>query len=1167
MLFRHRHFAGGAGFRLPLLFSVAAGAAALILVAHAGAVRSDFAGAATTEASRPGSLLRLRAAASRESDAFRSHPFPDRLIAYGPRSRPSFRPQAWLPAPSSARGNAAWDPSSPLGPSVLGARRRAHAEAMLTAGDPQAMLRAYASAKAEVEPDTLRVLVLRIDFLKDTPGHKSTGDGRFDLRRDDESRAIPIDPPPHDRRYFDAQMEALSRYYRVQSGGALVLKWDIFPAENDSAYHLPDTRKYGPWIWSNSNPDVFIHIIDFVGDALAAADRDSTLVFEPGPIDPENPYYRGIVIFHAGTDLQGDINGDTPWDIPSLNLYVQDPFVVQDSTVGINYVQIVPETANQDGFWGALNGVVTHEFGHQIGFDDLYDVTTGISMVGAFSLMDSGENLYGYITDPDDSTDVLPVRGTLPGSVDPWHKIRFFPDGVDLVTPESFVSGDSSRFAVTLPSAQLSPSEGGNRILYVPLNLSEYLLVENRVWELNGDSLIVLKSDRETGVILGPVPADTLAPATDLGYREYDYLLPAQGITAWHVDNLAIQTGYSSPYGGVNIYYSRPGVAVLEADGIRDIGAASEEYIGGPYDTWYLGGYTCLGPETVPSSRTNDGTPSGITMCALDSIGVIARISVDLGLGPAGWPVAMSGEPAEEQVVVADSRDEGREAGLFVAAGNKVYAWRPDGLPWREDGGADGEAYSFDLPVDQGLAVSEMIPGGEPHGGRMLAIVAGGILHLVSLDGSDDARWPEGTPGDSLVTATPVLAGRYAWIGCGDGTIRALDRAAGGGQAARRLSVASGAVRVLGAGWLHEEGAEGDETCFWATDRGEAGAASWSGPGSEPRTLFRAEPARVGATPAGALAIPAGSGGEARILFAWSDGTIEWRTTAGALLDGWPASLGAPPAGSPIVCDADADGVLETVVADRRGRVHCLGVNGVEEFGWPRSLWSEDERQPPDQKLGVRAIDLDGVGGPEILVHRADGFLVALDGRGERVPGWPRALGADGRVGPEWIAASPSHGARLGYGIAYSPDSTGAPRTVVGVTRVEAARGIVAGAFPAAGFDASRTRVVPATLLPIPSGEPVAGPRTTLRLYPNPLRGDLLTVRFTLDRPARVRLAAYDLSGDLVAELDAAGQVGPDGNHLPWDWGGLASGLYQVRAQFLGHGWTEELFDKVAVVR
>ncbi|MDM7914244.1 MAG: hypothetical protein QUU85_03125, partial [Candidatus Eisenbacteria bacterium] len=565
-----------------------------------------------------------------------------------------------------------------------------------------------------------------------------TGNGRFDLRRDEEARAEPIDPPPHDRRYFDAHLTALARYYDVMTGGALHLEWDIYPASDDSAYHLPDTRKYGPWIFSNSNPDVLVHAIDLVGDALAAADSaDDAIDFSRYNFGGERN--RGAcILVHAGADFQGDLNGDSPWDIPSFNLYVADPFVVQDSTVAIDLVQVVPESPSQDGFYAALNGVLTHEFGHQLGFTDLYDVKNGLPVVGQFSLMDSGDNLYGLIPDPDDSTQALPVRGTLPASLDPWHKTLFFPDGVDLVfAPDSLVADDSSLVA-TLPSSQL-----GNRILQVPLSLSEYLLVENRVWELNGDVHPdtlhpFLKQDDSTGVILGPVPADSLAPADDPGFREYDYLLEAQGIVQWHIDWAAILAGLNTPYGGVNIFFSRPGVGVLEADGIRDIGTASAEFIGGPFDTWFRGGYACLTPESEPSSDTNDGTPTGLTVCALDTVQVTARVSVTARSYPSGWPNYAFGAPDEEQMLVLDLDGAGGSE-LLVAATDSVgsiFAWRPDG----RGAGPQGDALlaAFPRPIEGGLAGRERFRygagGGEVR--PLVAAVAGGLLYLLDGQGN-----------------------------------------------------------------------------------------------------------------------------------------------------------------------------------------------------------------------------------------------------------------------------------------------------------------------------------------------------------------------------------------------------------------------------------------------
>ncbi|MCA9729748.1 MAG: hypothetical protein KC729_18845, partial [Candidatus Eisenbacteria bacterium] len=405
--------------------------------------------------------------------------------------------------------NASWSPGDLLPPSAIPRERRERALELLSTRDPQRRSELLASSlRGGSVPDTQRVLVMRVDFLADTPGERTTGNGRFDLR---DSTDILFDPPPHDRKYFQRHMEALGRYYDVELNGSLVLEFDVFPAADEEAYHLRDTLPYGPWIFSNNNPDVLQHAIDLVGDTLAEVDSTDQ--------DVDFSKYQHFLLFHAGADFQGDVNRDTPWDIPSFNLFVTDPFVVQDS-VAIDLVMVVPETVSQDDFLGALNGVVTHEFGHQLGFTDLYDVRNGLPVVGAYSLMDSGDNLFALIEDPDDPGRNLAVRGTLPASVDPFHKTLLYPDGVDLIDVGRTLESDQSKLDFSLRSVQL-----GNEIGTVSLNNSEYLLIENRHLDLNGDSTVIIRQDPETGVILGPEP-DSSAVGDTLGYREYDWLIP-----------------------------------------------------------------------------------------------------------------------------------------------------------------------------------------------------------------------------------------------------------------------------------------------------------------------------------------------------------------------------------------------------------------------------------------------------------------------------------------------------------------------------------------------------------------------------------------------------------------------------------------------------------------
>ena len=95
-------------------------------------------------------------------------------------------------------------------------------------------------------PDTMRVAFIRIDFLADRGGDQSTGNGRFDLTPAD-TLAIPIDRPPHNRRYFEAHLEALKRYYDAQSYGIRIIDGDVWPRDLDGAYSLSDMADLGPW--------------------------------------------------------------------------------------------------------------------------------------------------------------------------------------------------------------------------------------------------------------------------------------------------------------------------------------------------------------------------------------------------------------------------------------------------------------------------------------------------------------------------------------------------------------------------------------------------------------------------------------------------------------------------------------------------------------------------------------------------------------------------------------------------------------------------------------------------------------------------------------------------------------------------------------------------------
>jgi M6 family metalloprotease-like protein len=316
------------------------------------------------------------------------------------------------------------------------------------------------------EIDTVRMALLRIDFLSDRRGSASTGTGRFNFVAAD-TFANPVDPPPHDRAFYRSHAEALTRYYSAQSYGRIHVQVDVWPSEQDSAYHLSDMEDLGPWRFG---PSIFEAAVDMMHKCFFAADSQSIV---KGDRVPWNSYDRFLVV-HAGGDLQSDIRQDSPLDIPSFTMFVDDTdrVVFPDSINKdrpIDRVCFVPETINQDDAYGALNGVIAHESGHNLfGFGDIYDTQTALPVVGWWSLMDSG-NLVGSLVQKADS--IIFAVGLLPPSVDPFQRNFILDQGLlQFRTPGS---ADTAMFT-------LKGSQRTNDFVKLAQSSDEYVILENR---------------------------------------------------------------------------------------------------------------------------------------------------------------------------------------------------------------------------------------------------------------------------------------------------------------------------------------------------------------------------------------------------------------------------------------------------------------------------------------------------------------------------------------------------------------------------------------------------------------------------------------------------------------------------------------------------------------
>ncbi|MCA9728294.1 MAG: T9SS type A sorting domain-containing protein, partial [Candidatus Eisenbacteria bacterium] len=639
----------------------------------------------------------------------------------------------------------------------------------------------------------------------------------------------------------------------------------------------------------------------------------------------------------------------------------------------------------------------------------------------------------------------------------------------------------------------------------------------------------------------------------------------------WRVDLVGWNAGFALPGGGINVIFSRPGVSVVEADGIRDIGTASAEFLGGPYDPFFLGGYDRLGPDTVPSSDTADRTRSGVTIAVLDSAAIDMRVSVSSTLQPPNWPFTVGigdaadafpwGFPGEEQILALDLG--GGTTSMILPAYNGPSDFLVELV---QDGGPVLAFAELADTLQQGLAGRSDFRGYPEGTDALVAAVVGGRLNIFDAGGNTRLIWPAiGDPqsGERAVTATPVVLEDRILVGCADGRIRSL-RVAPGDPIDLDFAVGDGAVVALAAG----RSRAGDPIAvFGATDRGALAAGTLGTDGAYHSTWSArsvANGAAIASGCAGLLAVPF-EDGRLSLLVGWRSGTLEWHEPDGAIREGWPVDVGGTIAGSPLVADLDRDGELETLAADVDGMIRAFTQNGQVDFGFPLSIWSEDQVSRAPLRTGPRVLDIDGNGEADLVIHRPDGFLLALGPDLEARPGWPLAVGGLAFHGPEFAPAMGDEPPRLLCGNYDTTLRSGVVLELVSAWRAPGASGEGPGFFPTLALGPDRGRIYPQRWMPLPQAAPEG--LSELQFYPNPIHGDLVHLRVVVDQSATVLLDAYDLSGQRVARTELTAQPGEQGNQLVWDVSSLASGLYHVRARVETGSWREERFERLAVVR
>ncbi|MCJ7802897.1 MAG: hypothetical protein MUP82_11140, partial [Candidatus Marinimicrobia bacterium] len=198
----------------------------------------------------------------------------------------------------------------------------------------------------------LKILALRVDFIADNHGG-TTGNGKFLLSSQDSKCGIyTVDPPPHDKSYFESQLRALNSYFRSVSNGQFGIDLEnshILPSDPELAYTLSDSMSfYHPFMsdLSQEERDVLheSRIVELFSDAIITAYQSGNIIFSQ---------YDLVVVFHAGVSQDFAFDFDsTPEDIPStfidyqmIRKHIDDDWIYAGNTHIKNGI-ILSETQN-----------------------------------------------------------------------------------------------------------------------------------------------------------------------------------------------------------------------------------------------------------------------------------------------------------------------------------------------------------------------------------------------------------------------------------------------------------------------------------------------------------------------------------------------------------------------------------------------------------------------------------------------------------------------------------------------------------------------------------------------------------------------------------------------------------------------------------------------------
>jgi hypothetical protein len=1080
---------------------------------------------------------------------------------------------------------------------------------------------------------THAVGVLRIEFTPDadplTTGNGTFGSLPFYMPDPDSLRAeqgyVVRDTSINSRArfYFSKHLQWTSEYFEAASGGLFGF------AEMDTVLDVSPVIRLQNELGSYGDNEEFApNIMRFVQDAVASADTLTSFDFSR---------HDALLIFHAGAGEESDFGppplypGDSPRDLHSVYVPFEsmreylgegDPSYrgipttdVEGETTFVRNAIILPETLIQDSLYNPsavyldILGIVAHEYGHHLGLPDLYDPDHPTRpAVGNFCLMGTG---------------AYNASARLPAEPMGW--IKYYLGWVDAVE----VGEDTTR-------AELRAVEGpgaGTRLLKVPISSSEYYLLENRLRDRDFDGLF--RFNDADGDNWPDLLTDNFR-FPDGTYTEFDFALPGiitypddplvgSGVLVWHIDNEVIRANFDPELtkNCINCNIARQGVDLEEADGVQHLDMEYPSSIdpgyGSPFDSY--GGAvpgvkdfgwlnTVFGPSTNPSSTTNLGIESNITLSGFFSLArdpesslVDSLVGVDVSFEEKleGFPVALRQEDAldfesdplvfgENSIAVGDLDGGGGLEIVTVTRQGDVFLIGSRGRTFPEGSSSILPYASLGVETILSPALGDL----EGDGSLEVALVTeGGALHVLSTAG------PSG--GDVEAEGFPVDLGGEDCRGplffdvTGDGADEVVATCVTGGGLTVSVVTQGGLPLegwpvVLGgesAGfpalspYLHAGAGPDSADIVIVTGEGTVykisrrGGVLWQVPlGTDvgvPPVL--ADLDRDGDANGDNIAE---GRGDLEIAVGTGDGMVFVISAEGEFLPGGPQDTGGSIRSPLAASDVDRDGYVEVVVlAEGTWDIHLFRLNDahnalVRTANFPKQVPVETLAGSKVYFSAPVTADLDGAlfasrETEEILFGTKDNRLLAFDVSSSTSAAMRFPLGGD-------CAASPVVADIDGDGFldVVSTDDRGS--LYAWATDIPLAE--PSAAWEQLGGDAGRTFAnTDSLLLALPGEAPVMS-ENNLYVYPNPFiprDHSRATLHFEVDaRFGETGVSIYDISGRRVKVMDLFDErvKEPGIFDPPFAIEDLPSGVYILSLEVkMAEGERRQLFTDFAVLR